>query len=120
MQDHVAKALTLKHPVDTVVALDQDQLDAISFCMTHTDNELINHRKLQLLKIRILAKKLEPQETKLHSTFEPWFEKVVGGEKLLLWKELLEQISYDDMHVIDFMFEGVPIVGTSTCPPPYK
>ena len=120
MQDHVAKALTLKHPVDTVVALDQDQLDAISFCMEHSDNELINHRKLQLLKIKILAKKLEPQEAKLHSTFEPWFEKVVGGKKLLLWKELLEQISYDDMQVIDFMFEGVPIVGTSTCPSPFK
>ena len=79
MQDHVAKALTLKHPVDSVVALDQDQLDAIRFCMERSDDELINHRKLQLLKIKILAKRLEPQETELHSPFELGLKKWSGA-----------------------------------------
>ena len=29
-------------------------------------------------------------------------------------------MSYDDMQVVDFMFEGVPLVGASTCPEPFK
>ncbi|CAE6941197.1 unnamed protein product [Symbiodinium sp. CCMP2592] len=118
--DHVAKALTLKHPVDTAVALDQDQLDAISFCMKNTEKEVVDHRKLQLLKIKILAKKFEADEARLHSSFDPWFEKVVAGKRLLLWKHLLEQNGFDDMQVCDFMMSGVPIVGQSACPQPFN
>ena len=117
-QDHVAKALTLKHPVDT--ALDPDQTDAIDFCMKHSDKEILDHRKLQLLKIRILAKKFESDETQLHSSFEPWSEKVVKGQRLILWKHLLEQIDFDDMGVTDFMMSGVPLTGTSECPKSFK
>ncbi|CAE7664556.1 unnamed protein product [Symbiodinium sp. CCMP2592] len=120
MQDHVAKALTLKHPVDTAVALDQDQLDAISFCMKNTEKEVVDHRKLQLMKIKILAKKFEADEARLHSSFDPWFEKVVAGKRLVLWKHLLEQNGFDDMQVCDFMMSGVPIVGQSACPPPFS
>ncbi|CAE7811948.1 unnamed protein product [Symbiodinium sp. CCMP2592] len=120
MQDHVAKALTLKHPVDTAVALDQDQLDAISFCMKNTEKEVVDHRKLQLMKIKILAKKFEADEARLHSSFDPWFEKVVAGKRLLLWKHLLEQNGFDDMQVCDFMMSGVPIAGQSACPPPFS
>ncbi|CAE7830851.1 unnamed protein product [Symbiodinium sp. CCMP2592] len=120
MQDHVAKALTLKHPVDTAVALDQDQLDAISFCMKNTEKEVVDHRKLQLMKIKILAKKFEADEARLHSSFDPWFEKVVAGKRLLLWKHLLEQNGFDDMQVCDFMMSGVPIVGQSACPQPFS
>ncbi|CAE7222566.1 unnamed protein product [Symbiodinium sp. CCMP2592] len=123
MQDHVAKALTLKslkHPVDTAVALDQDQLDAISFCMKNTEKEVVDHRKLQLLKIKILARKFEADEARLHSSFDPWFEKVVAGKRLLLWKHLLEQNGFDDMQVCDFMTSGVPIVGQSACPQPFN
>ncbi|CAE7029847.1 unnamed protein product [Symbiodinium sp. CCMP2592] len=119
-KDHVAKALTLKHPVDTAVALDQDQLDAISFCMKNTEKEVVDHRKLQLLKIKILAKKFEADEARLHSSFDPWFEKVVAGKRLLLWKHLLEQNNFDDMQVCDFMMSGVPIVGQSACPQPFS
>ncbi|CAE7725562.1 unnamed protein product [Symbiodinium sp. CCMP2592] len=120
MQDHVAKALTLKHPIDTAVALDQDQLDAICFCMKNTEKEVVDHRKLQLLKIKILAKKFEADEARLHSSFDPWFEKVVAGKRLLLWKHLLEQNGFDDMQVCDFMMSGVPIVGQSACPQPFN
>ena len=55
-QDHVAEALTLKHPVDAVVALDPDRTDAIDFCMKLSNKEIPDHRKSQLLKMRILAK----------------------------------------------------------------
>ncbi|CAE7806588.1 unnamed protein product [Symbiodinium sp. CCMP2592] len=56
-------------------------------------------------------------EARLHSSFDPWFEKVVAGKRLLLWKHLLEQNGFDDMQVCDFMMSGVPIVGQSACPP---
>ena len=71
-------------------------------------------------KKRILAKKFESDETQLHSSFEPWFEKVVKGKRLILWKHLLEQFNFDDMGVTDFMTSGVPLTGISECPKPFR
>ena len=60
------------------------------------------------------------EEAELHSSFEPWFEKVVKNKRLILWMRLLEQIGFDDMRVTEFMKSGVPLTGTSDCPAPFR
>ena len=50
---------------------------------------------------------------------EPTVEKVVSDKKILLWQTLLEQNGYDDMEVVKFMKDGVPLVGTHYHPPCY-
>ena len=37
-------------------------------------------------------------------------------KRILLWEALLRQDDYDDLGVVDFLKQGVPLVGTSDCP----
>ena len=39
--------------------------------------------------------------------------------KILLWKSLLQECGYDDMEVVDFLTQGVPLVGTHNHPSCY-
>ena len=113
---HVAKAKGVRHPFDSVVAVESLSAEALDVCMRLSDEQLEQQRKLAILKLRIKAKTLESQEKELHKTFLPWFEKVVAKKKLLLWESLLEDYSFDDMGVVRFMKEGVPIVGQHDTP----
>ena len=108
---HVAKAKEVSHPFDLVSAVEELSAEAVDVCMSMSDDQLVQQRKLAVLKLRIKAKTLERQEQELHKTFPPWFEKVVAKKKLLLWESLLRDYAFDDLGVIKFMMEGVPIVG---------
>ncbi|CAE7242441.1 unnamed protein product [Symbiodinium sp. CCMP2592] len=57
--------------------------------------------------VKLLAKSLEEEETKLHASFPPWFEKVVKGKRICLWESLLKNHGFDDMGVVDLMKKGV-------------
>ena len=58
-----------------------------------------------------LMKDLEVQEAELHSKLHPDVERVVALNKILLSKQMLIDIDYDDLAVLDFLILGVPIVG---------
>ena len=100
-------------------ALNQITKDAIKF-VSKSDPKLVSiERRKNLLKAKILAKQLEGEETSLHKDLPKSVEKVVSDKKILLWKTLLEQNGYDDMEVVNFMTQGVPLVGTHDHPPCY-
>lgn len=92
--------------------------DAIRFVATSDPRLVSIERKKNLLKARIMAKQLEEQETNLHRSLAE-SEKVVGGKKILLWQTMLEQHGYDDVEVVKFMKEGVPLIGAHDHPPCY-
>ena len=56
------------------------------------------------------------KEKSLHESLPESVEKVVSDKKILLWQTLLEQNGYDDMEVVKFMKDGVPLVGTHDHP----
>ena len=76
-------------------------------------------RKKNLLKAKILAKQLEGQEKKLHENFPDSLRKWSKGRKSYFGKSFLEQAGYDDMEVVRFMKEGVPLVGAHDHPKCY-
>ena len=114
------QAKEVSHPVDSVIAVESLSAEAVDVCMRMSDEQLVQQRKLAVLKLRIKAKTLEKQEQELHKTFQPWFEKVVAKKKLLLWESLLREFAFDDLGVIKFMMEGVPIVGQHDTPTCFK
>ena len=116
---HVAKAKEVGHPFDSVVAVESISVKALEKCMSISDDQLEQQRKLAVLKLKIKARTLEQQEQELHKTFQPWFEKV-ARKKLLLWESLLKEFDFDDLGVIKFMKEGVPIVGQHHTPGCFK
>ena len=117
---HVAKAKEVSHPFDLVSAVEELSAEAVDVCMSMSDDQLVQQRKLAVLKLRIKAKTLERREQELHKTFPPWFEKLVAKKKLLLWESLLRDYAFDDLGVIKFMMEGAPIVGQHDTPSCFK
>eukprot|EP00435_Cladocopium_sp_Y103_P024655 s97_g6.t1 len=95
-EEFVEKALTVAHPMDDT-SVSSVTLEAIQF-VVGTDPRLVEiERKKNLLKAKIRAKQLERQEQDFHESLAAPVEKVVKGKKLLLWKQLLEELDYDDM-----------------------
>ena len=107
----VTRAQGVTHPMDEC-ALEKITKEAIRF-VSESDPKLVSiERRKNLLKARIMAKQLEVQERTLHEGLPESVEKEVRGKKVLLWQKLLEQHGYDDMEVVRFMKEGVPLVGS--------
>ena len=42
------------------------------------------------------AKELQDQEDKLHESMHPHLRKVFSGKRLLVWKEILEELAFED------------------------
>jgi len=114
----VSRAQSARHPMDEN-ALQRITNDAIRFVSQNPPELVSIERKKNLLKAKILAKQLEGQEKTLHDGLPKLVEKVVPGKKILLWQRLLEQYGYDDLEVVRFMREGVPLVGTHDHPSCY-
>ncbi|CAE7945511.1 unnamed protein product, partial [Symbiodinium necroappetens] len=110
------EAASLDHPMDVAAALPKITLDAILMNFSSDHKSLALKRKIALMKAEILAKKLEKDEEALHRSMPEWMQGVVHDQRILLWEALLRQSDYDDMEVVDFLKQGVPLVGASDCP----
>ena len=114
----VNEAQSARHPMDEN-ALEKITKDAIEFVSGNSQELVSIERKKNLLTAKILAKQLEGQEKTPQNNLPDSIAKVVQGKKILLWQKLLEQNGYDDMEVVQFMKEGVPLVGTHDHPKCY-
>ncbi|OLP93607.1 hypothetical protein AK812_SmicGene24498 [Symbiodinium microadriaticum] len=116
----VDEAVSTTHPMDAAAALPKITLDAILQSFSSDQKAMALKRKVALMKAEILAKKLEKDEEALHKSMPDWMQAVVHDKRILLWEALLRQSEYDDMEVVDFLKQGVPLVGTSDCPPCFE
>ena len=117
-EQFVNRALHSPHPMEEN-ALHQITKDAIEFVAKSPAKLVSIERKKNLLKANIMAKQLEGQEKELHANLPTSIRKVVHDKKIFLWEKLPEQNNYDDMKVVHFMKEGVPLVGTHDHPSCY-
>ena len=52
------------------------------------------------------AEELQDQEDKLHKSMHPRLRKVLSGKRLLVWKEILEELAFEDPKVVDDAVAG--------------
>eukprot|EP00973_Karenia_brevis_P047979 6658020-Karenia_brevis.AAC.1 len=71
----------------------------------------IHHRKLVLQHYAAIAEELEERERALHLNLHSDVEKVVANKKILLFSRMLEDIDYDDLGVVNYLTQGVKVVG---------
>ena len=72
---------------------------------------LVRKRDSAVKRYEDLAETLAPRERDLHRTLNPEVEAVVADKRILLFKRMLADISYDDMGVADLLVTGVRITG---------
>ena len=73
-----------------------------------------------MLKAKLLVRQLDQKEAELHESFPPWYRKVVDDKKILAWEALLQAYGYDDMEAVNFLRQGVKLVGESDLPECFK
>ena len=107
------EAIKLSHPLDFENPLEPATVRAINDIFQRNPKAVELQRKTNLLKVKILAKKLENDEDKLHKDLPASVESVVKDKKILTFRRLLEQEGYDDVAAADLLVEGVRVVGCS-------
>ena len=110
------EAIQLSHPLDFENPLEPATVRAIDDIFQRDPKAVELQRKTNLLKVKILAKKLEKDEEKLHKGLPASVESVVKDKKILTFRRLLEQEGYDDVAAADILVEGVRVVGSSPHP----
>jgi hypothetical protein len=57
------------------------------------------------------CKELEEQESVLHSRLEPHLQSVLSGKRLMLLKEMLQELEYPDSNLVDEICQGFKLSG---------
>ena len=110
--EFVAQAQQLVHPFDQEVRLPPIVAGAIVEMARLGPTKLAALRQTELDWWQARAQGLEWDEAALHDSLHPNVERVVAKKKILVFKELLEYIDYDDMGVVDLLTGGIEIIGT--------
>eukprot|EP00973_Karenia_brevis_P001233 168764-Karenia_brevis.AAC.1 len=71
----------------------------------------VHHSESALQHYAAVAEELEAKEKALHLNLHSDVEKVVADKKILLFSRMFEDIDYDDLGVVNYLIQGVKVVG---------
>jgi len=108
----VERAATITHPFDRAARVPPAVAQAMTHIAAVGPSMLARERRDTLRHYSERAKNLEEAEKELHSKLNVDVQTVVTRKKILLFKEMLYDIHYDDPGVADLLTTGIKIVGT--------
>ena len=111
-----AKACSLAHPMDTTKPVAMVTKAAIDSFLNKDVAWLAKQRKEFLDHLEKRIERLRPQEEALHASMPGYMQGVLKDKNLLAWEELLKETSYPDLDCVQFMKEGVRLVGCEKHP----
>ena len=112
-EEFTAQVVKAGHPMDMEAFLPK-QLQQLLSDYGRCDVAKRVSRRLDESKFWLKkALELKKDEADLHSQMNPSVAAVLKGKRILLWKNMLEYIDYEDMGVVTEMTEGAKLVGES-------
>ena len=105
------KARHLTHPFDLPVKLAPSLAGMLCRMAALGPNRLRAYRKETLEWYTRRAEALREEEARLHSKLAVGVQQVVKDKRILLFKEMLRSIHYDDLGVVDLLVTGIKVVG---------
>ena len=118
--EHVALARELEHPCESDAAVPDDLKIALFRVLTKGLHVVAKERTDFLRDMINRAKDLKEEEARFKSTLDPEVADVVKQKRLLLFRWVLEEISFEDPTVLDYMENGVKLVGWEEDSPLYS
>ena len=106
--------LWLQHPMDMQVPIPDILLEAIFNVLTMGAAKVVELRAAQCKRVLKLINDFDSDEKKLHETMPKEVRLVLQGKRILLWKHLLEETGFPDLHIVDEVAEGLKLVGSAT------
>ena len=111
-QQFIEEAIRIGHPRFLLARVHQDTSQAIDRLLCSAP-KLTGERANFLKRWSNRAVELKDDEMALHRSLPEHLQTVLKGKRLLLWKEILEDLSYSDVKVVDEIIKGFPMTGWS-------
>ena len=109
--DFCAQAQGADHPFDAEARVADNLVLAAFRILTRGPDAVAAHRRAVLARWRRRAEALEEKERALHRAMPPEVAAVLKGKRLLLTKEILDEIGYPDVDLVPDIAAGMPGVG---------
>ena len=108
--EFISKAAKLGHPFHQLSKINKPLEDLIDL-LVHKPAVVRYKRKTFIDRWARRAKDLEPEEAKLKAGMSEHRQKILAPKRILLFKEMLEDIQYDDLGVVQELIEGATLTG---------
>lgn len=118
-EEFVQAALHVRHPIDYACSVPEILVENIAKVLNDGPKLVVARRRLEVLKVKRLAKQLASEEEKLHSRLNPELAKVLEGKNLLVWRELMKQTGFNDPTLFDELTSGFKLVGQAHTSPQF-
>ena len=110
-EEFVELALRLKHPFDSRAKVPPAVAKAMTNILRLGPTEIAARRKATIDKWTRRRDELVDLEKILKDKLHPDVKKIVANKNILLFREMLMSIGYDDLAVVDMLTMGVKVVG---------
>ena len=118
--DHLQMALGLQHPAFTHKGVPDDLKRAVFFVATRSMADVASFRISMLSECVDIAKRLSLAEKLAKVKMDKNVADVTKSKRIELWDKLLSQVGFEDINVVKYMREGVPLTGWEDKSPLYK
>jgi hypothetical protein len=107
------QAMLAKHPYDMPTAIPEIIKHSIAEILNRGPSGITRHRLDQLRILSSRAKELANSEAALHASLDAPTQKVLEGKNLLLLKEVLQKLDYQDTSLVDDILRGCDMHGVT-------
>ena len=108
--EFIGKAGKLGHPFHQLSKSNKPLEDLIDL-LVHKPTAVRSRRKIFIDRWARRAKELAPEEAKLKAGMSEHRRKILAPKRILLFKEMLEDIQYDDLGVVQEFIDGATLTG---------
>ncbi|CAE7192582.1 unnamed protein product, partial [Symbiodinium sp. CCMP2592] len=108
--EFIAKAGKIGHPYHKLSKCNKDLRDLVHD-LVHKPGMVRSQRKNYIEKWARRAKELEPEEAKLKAGMSDHRRKILQPKRILLFEEMLRDIGYDDMGVVQELIDAATLTG---------
>ena len=109
--DFVERAVAVGHPRSLSIHLSSNVMDMLKQNFSEEPYKLVKERAKFLHKWTERCKQLESQERDLHASLDEHLRGVLRGKRLLIFKEILEDLHYPDKGLVDEICAGFKLSG---------
>ena len=109
-QQFIAAAVELGHPRFLLARLEPQASESVNHLLGDARNVTLLRTGF-LKKWMHRAQERQEKEEALHRSLPDHLQQVLAGKRLLLWREILSELEYPDVKIIDEILQGFPMTG---------
>ena len=110
-KDFLVDAVKVGHPRDMIARAGELETNLLNGFVEQPLLTRFDKRALAFKRWLKRSLELKEDEERLHASFPPHLKSLLAGKRLLLWKEILQELNYSDCSVVDDICKGFPLTG---------